>query len=174
MTEQATTTTAPAAAARPELTLGHIARYVGRALLIVIAVFCVVWVLFLADNSALERPELFITTTLNAITLGGALLRGRERLHARSSASCAWSTWRTARSSCSPATSRREWDQDHDQWLVGLVVACVFVAILGVVMQQTLLRWNQGQDLRQALITIAVSVILADQMLASSAASPPT
>ena len=28
------------------------------------------------------------------------------------------------------------------------------------------LRWNQGQDLRQALITIAIAVILADQMLA--------
>jgi branched-chain amino acid transport system permease protein len=28
------------------------------------------------------------------------------------------------------------------------------------------LRWNQGQELRQALITIAISVILADQMLA--------
>ena len=33
-------------------------------------------------------------------------------------------------------------------------------------MQQVFLRWNQGQDLRQALITIAISVILADQMLA--------
>ena len=33
-------------------------------------------------------------------------------------------------------------------------------------MQQILLRWNQGQDLRQALITIAVSIIVADQMLA--------
>ena len=29
-----------------------------------------------------------------------------------------------------------------------------------------LLRWNQGQDLRQALITIAVSVIVADQVIA--------
>ena len=28
------------------------------------------------------------------------------------------------------------------------------------------LRWNQGQELRQALITIAISVILADQMIA--------
>ena len=28
------------------------------------------------------------------------------------------------------------------------------------------LRWNQGQDLRQALITIAVSVIVADQVIA--------
>jgi branched-chain amino acid transport system permease protein len=32
--------------------------------------------------------------------------------------------------------------------------------------QQLFLRWNQGQDLRQAIITIAVTVILADQMLA--------
>ena len=34
-------------------------------------------------------------------------------------------------------------------------------------MQQVFLRWNQGQDLRQALITIALSVIIADQMLAA-------
>jgi branched-chain amino acid transport system permease protein len=37
---------------------------------------------------------------------------------------------------------------------------------MGLLMQQLFLRWNQGQDLRQALITIAVSIILADQMLA--------
>ena len=37
---------------------------------------------------------------------------------------------------------------------------------MGLVMQQVFLRWNQGQDLRQALITIAISIILADQMLA--------
>jgi branched-chain amino acid transport system permease protein len=41
------------------------------------------------------------------------------------------------------------------------------------------LRWNQGQDLRQALITIALSVIFADQMLAefggiSQRISPPS
>jgi branched-chain amino acid transport system permease protein len=35
----------------------------------------------------------------------------------------------------------------------------------GLVMQQLFLRWNLGQDLRQALITIAISIILADQML---------
>ena len=32
-------------------------------------------------------------------------------------------------------------------------------------MQQVFLRWNQGQELRQALITLAISVVLADQML---------
>ena len=31
---------------------------------------------------------------------------------------------------------------------------------------QAFLRWNQGQELRQALITIAISIIAADQMLA--------
>jgi branched-chain amino acid transport system permease protein len=35
-----------------------------------------------------------------------------------------------------------------------------------VIIQQLFLRWNQGEDLRQALITIAISVIMADQMLA--------
>jgi branched-subunit amino acid ABC-type transport system permease component len=35
----------------------------------------------------------------------------------------------------------------------------------GLVMQQLFLRWNFGQDLRQALITVAISIILADQML---------
>jgi branched-chain amino acid transport system permease protein len=39
--------------------------------------------------------------------------------------------------------------------------------VIGVLIQQVFLRWNQGQDLRQALITIALSVIVADQMLAA-------
>jgi branched-chain amino acid transport system permease protein len=51
-------------------------------------------------------------------------------------------------------------------WLVPLVIATVVIGLAGVLMQQVFLRWNQGQDLRQALITIAISVILADQMVA--------
>ena len=52
------------------------------------------------------------------------------------------------------------------QWIVPTLVAVAIIAAAGLLMQQALLRWNQGQDLRQALITIAVSIILADQMLA--------
>ena len=52
-------------------------------------------------------------------------------------------------------------------WLVPLLLATVVIGVIGVVMQQVFLRWNQGQDLRQALITIALSVIFADQMLAA-------
>ena len=51
-------------------------------------------------------------------------------------------------------------------WVVPLLVGAAVAAVLGVVIHQVFLRWNQGQDLRQALITVAISVILADQMLA--------
>jgi branched-chain amino acid transport system permease protein len=51
-------------------------------------------------------------------------------------------------------------------WILPLVGASLAVAVIGLVMQQLFLRWNQGQDLRQALITIAISIIIADQALA--------
>ena len=52
------------------------------------------------------------------------------------------------------------------EWVLPMLVAAGFVAVFGLLIQQLLLRWNQGQDLRQALITIAVSVIVADQVIA--------
>ena len=52
-------------------------------------------------------------------------------------------------------------------WVVPLILATLIIGVVGVIMQQVFLRWNQGQDLRQALITIALSVIFADQMLAA-------
>ncbi|HLM05627.1 MAG TPA: branched-chain amino acid ABC transporter permease [Blastococcus sp.] len=57
-------------------------------------------------------------------------------------------------------------------WAVAALVAMVATGGVGLVMHQLFLRWNQGQDLRQALITIAVSLILADQMLAYFGATP--
>jgi branched-chain amino acid transport system permease protein len=64
-------------------------------------------------------------------------------------------------------------------WIVPVIVATAIIGVVGVIMQQVFLRWNQGQELRQALITIALSVIIADQMLAafggiSQRISPPT
>ncbi len=50
-------------------------------------------------------------------------------------------------------------------WFVVLLIAAVVAGLLGLAMQQLLLRWNQGQELRQALITIAISVIVADQVV---------
>jgi len=52
------------------------------------------------------------------------------------------------------------------EWLVPLLVAAPCIAVVGLITQQGFLRWNQGQELRQALITIAISVIIADQIIA--------
>jgi branched-chain amino acid transport system permease protein len=49
---------------------------------------------------------------------------------------------------------------------VPALIASIIVGFIGLAMQQVFLRWNQGQELRQALITIAIAIILADQMLA--------
>jgi len=52
------------------------------------------------------------------------------------------------------------------EWIVPLLVAAPCIAFVGLVTQQAFLRWNQGQELRQALITIGISVIIADQIIA--------
>jgi branched-chain amino acid transport system permease protein len=59
------------------------------------------------------------------------------------------------------SSSVNTWD-----WIVPLLVAVPCIAVVGLVTQQVFLRWNQGQELRQALITIAISVIVADQIIA--------
>lgn len=52
------------------------------------------------------------------------------------------------------------------EWVFPAIVAAGSIALVGLVVQQVFLRWNQGQELRQALITIAISVIIADQVIA--------
>src|SRR3954468_7253264 len=61
---------------------------------------------------------------------------------------------------------------DGVPWVPAALVGMVASGLVGLVMHQLFLRWNQGQDLRQALITIAVSLILADQMLAHFGGTP--
>jgi len=51
-------------------------------------------------------------------------------------------------------------------WGWGVVLATLLVGVFGAFMHQLFLRWNQGQELRQALITIALAFIIGDQMLA--------
>jgi branched-chain amino acid transport system permease protein len=60
-----------------------------------------------------------------------------------------------------PTSSVNTWE-----WVAPLLVAAPCIAVVGLVTQQGFLRWNQGQELRQALITIAISVIIADQIIA--------
>src|SRR2546429_2896355 len=51
-------------------------------------------------------------------------------------------------------------------WVPAVILAPLGVAVVGVILQQALLRRIQGQDLREALVTIGVSIVVADLLLA--------
>lgn len=51
-------------------------------------------------------------------------------------------------------------------WYAGVLAGVAAAAVVGVVMQVGFLGWMQGQELRQALVTIGLSIIIADQLLA--------
>jgi branched-chain amino acid transport system permease protein len=57
-------------------------------------------------------------------------------------------------------------------WLLGLAASTVAIAVLGVAVQQLLLRRIQGEELREALITIGLAIVIADQCLAYWGGSP--
>jgi branched-chain amino acid transport system permease protein len=51
-------------------------------------------------------------------------------------------------------------------WFLGLAGAFVAIAVSGVLMQVLIFRRMEGDELRQALVTIGISIIAADLMLA--------
>jgi branched-chain amino acid transport system permease protein len=50
-------------------------------------------------------------------------------------------------------------------WLLSFVVVFIVIALLGVVLQFVVFRRMEGEDLRQTLVTIGISVVMADIML---------
>lgn len=50
-------------------------------------------------------------------------------------------------------------------WLIALIAAFIIVGLAGILMQVLLFRWMEGQDLRQTLVTIGLSIIAADLLL---------
>lgn len=50
-------------------------------------------------------------------------------------------------------------------WLLAFPAAFVFVAVLGIIFQVFVFRRIEGQELRQTLVTIGISIVLADLML---------
>ena len=57
-------------------------------------------------------------------------------------------------------------------WYAGLAAGVAFAAVFGAAVQVLLLGWMQGQELRQALVTIGLSIIVADQLLAVYGGTP--
>jgi branched-chain amino acid transport system permease protein len=154
-----------------------------RIAIAALAAFVVLWVLVLADEAAVKEPRIFFRVLLLGLTLAGlffvvasgfTLIFGLMRVVNMAHGSLyllggyfAFDLQQRLGGGSSVSTlgfSSAEtsfWD-----WFLPLIAASFAVAVIGLVMQQVFLRWNQGQELRQALITIAISVILADQMLA--------
>lgn len=52
-------------------------------------------------------------------------------------------------------------------WFLGVIVAFLALAIIGALMQIFVFRRMQGDDLRQTLVTIGISIVAADLMLAA-------
>lgn len=141
-----------------------------------------VWVIFLARNTpakpAVSDPARFAVTLLDGLTFAGllfvvasgftlifGLMRTVNMAHGSLFLLAGFTAITLQQSMVGKTANIEPGDVSLASWIVPLLVAAGLAAVLGVVLQQVLLRWNQGQELRQALITIAISVILADQML---------
>jgi branched-chain amino acid transport system permease protein len=160
-------------------------RRAGRILLLALVAFPVIWVLFIASGTsfgpAVEDPKDFLITLLNGLTAaalyfvvasGFTLIFGLMRVvnmaHGAFFLLGGYIALRLQRNMVGgeAAFGISSAQVSLVQWVVPALAGIAVIAGVGLLMQQLFLRWNQGQDLRQALITIAVSIILADQMLA--------
>ena len=165
-------------------------RTAGWALLAAVAVLPLLWVLFFAPTtgkwatsfgSAVHDPKDFVITVLNGVTAAGlyfvvssgftlifGLMRVVNMAHGAFFLLGGYIALKIQRNMVGGGGSfgLQSSQVNLTHWIVPAVAGTAIVAVSGLVMQQFFLRWTQGQDLRQALITIAISIILADQMLA--------
>jgi branched-chain amino acid transport system permease protein len=162
-----------------------LARRVPFALLVAAGAFVLVWVLFWAPKTnygpAIDDPSDFFKTFLDSITFSGVLfvvasgftlifglMRVVNMAHGSLYLLGGYIAFELQQNFVGAAAGGfgltgsqvTMWD-----WVGPALIAAVCIAVVGLVMQQIFLRWTQGQDLRQALITIAISIILADQMV---------
>jgi branched-chain amino acid transport system permease protein len=157
---------------------------VPQAVVVAAVVFATVWILFWAPNTnfgpAIDDPENFVITLLNGLTFAGllfivasgfALIFGLMRVINMAQGAffllggyIAYDMQQAV--AHGGGLTLLSSDVNAREWIIPAAVATLSIGLLGLAVQQLFLRWNQGQDLRQALITIAVSVILADQVIA--------
>src|SRR5437868_11304835 len=50
-------------------------------------------------------------------------------------------------------------------WILSFIVAFIAAALVGVILQLAVFRRMEGQDLRQTMVTIGLSIVFADLML---------
>lgn len=141
-----------------------------------------VWVVFLATDTpagpAATNPGTFLVTLLDALTFGGllfvaasgftlifGLMRTVNMAHGSLFLLAAYVAIRVQEAMVGRSRNIDASDVGILDWLVPMLVGATVAAVLGLIIQQVFLQWNEGQELRQALITLAITVVLADQML---------
>jgi branched-chain amino acid transport system permease protein len=166
------------------------AKRIGIAILGLILLFPVIWVLFLAPTSgkygtafgsAIHDPKDFLITLINGLTDAGlyfvvasgftlifGLMRVVNMAHGAFFLLGGYIALKIQRNMVGQggAFGLTSDQVNLTHWIIPALVGTLLIGAIGLAMQQIFLRWNQGQELRQALITIAIAIILADQMLA--------
>src|SRR5712671_5710440 len=113
----------------------------------------------LADN-----PKLFLTTGMNGLTLAAlyflvasgftlvfGLMRNVNLAHGSLFLLGAYIGWVVGDAS--------------DNWFLAIAAGFASAAMVGFLLQVSVFRFMQGQELRQTMVTIGISIILADLML---------
>ena len=148
---------------------GFIERRPFGSLVLLVALGAFLWMIFAAWPEwlvdALGRKKTFVNTLLNGVTLGGlyflvasgftlvfGLMRNVNLAHGSLYLLGGYVGYEVANASGS--------------WFLGLAVAFLALAAVGVAMQVFVFRRMEGDDLRQTLVTIGISIVAADLMLA--------
>lgn len=123
-----------------------------------------IWPEWLKD--ILGRKKTFVNTLLNGLTLAGlyflvasgftlifGLMRNVNLAHGSMYLLGGYIGYEVAEAS--------------GNWLLGAAAAFMALSVIGAALQVTVFRRMQGDDLRQTLVTIGISIIAADLMLAA-------
>ncbi|WP_340117823.1 branched-chain amino acid ABC transporter permease [Pelagibius sp. 7325] len=146
-----------------------IERHTFWSFVILVALGVFLWLIFAVWPEWLEavlgRKKTFVNTFLNGVTLGGlyflvasgftlvfGLMRNVNLAHGSMYLLGAYVGYEAAEAS--------------GNWFIGLAVAFITIAATGIALQTLIFRRMEGQDLRQTLVTIGISIIAADLMLA--------
>ncbi len=145
-----------------------IERHPAWALIALVAVAILLWLILAVWPPGLEeaigRKRVFLNAVFNGITLGSlyflvasgftlifGLMRNVNLAHGSlylfgGYIGYAISTW-------------------TGSWILGFIIAFLGAALVGIVLQVVVFRRMEGQDLRQTMVTIGLSIVFADLML---------
>lgn len=151
---------------------GRLARWIERhplgALVIAVLLVAFLWLVLVDWPDEFERlfgkKRVFVSALLNGITLGGlyflvatgfalifGLMRNVNLAHGSLYLFGGYLGYSTV--------------QATGLWLPAFLVAFLLVAVVGLLLQFLVFRHMEGQELRQTLVTIGLSIVFADLML---------